>query len=276
VHEAADSSDWRKPENRYTTTAFLHRQMLSGKPVSPILAVFGVTVDIFKFDWLHCVDKGIAADFLGHEMELLVSKMDGPNVQARCNQLSDLMVQYYNENRKEDRLKSFKRETYAGSATIPPKLHGSASQIRGLVKFGDQMAQRFLNARDPYEAAIQQAAHCLHNCYQSLAGSSGPCAHFALNLNAKQFALNYHALYVHVGDGVAWRVMPKMHQFLELASEGTEPQKFWCYRDEDFGGSVAKQSKMRGMWKNLTAYSKHALDMFQMKNPVPRIAMVTE
>ena len=111
----------------------------------------------------------------------------------------------------------------------------------------------------------------MNNCYQALASTSSPCSHAALLNSSKLFALQYHALFVTVGDGVTWRVMPKMHLFLELCAEGTEPQKFWCYRDEDFGGSVSKQSKMKGMWKKLVSYSKHALDMFQMKNPVPRI-----
>ena len=58
---------------------------------------------------------------------------------------------------------------------------------------------------------------------------------------------------------------------MELCSGSTEPAKFWTYRDEDFGGSIAKQSKMRGMWKRLGAFAAHGLDMFKMKNLAPRI-----
>ena len=65
--------------------------------------------------------------------------------------------------------------------------------------------------------------------------------------------------------------MPKMHLFLELCSSRTEPQKFWNYRDEDFGGSVAKQSKMKGSWRKLGSFATHGLDMFEMKNHAPRI-----
>ena len=65
--------------------------------------------------------------------------------------------------------------------------------------------------------------------------------------------------------------MPKMHLFLELCSAGTEPQKFWNYRDEDFGGSIARQSRMKGSWKKMSAFCKHGLDMFKMKNKAPRI-----
>ena len=65
-----------------------------------------------------------------------------------------------------------------------------------------------------------------------------------------------------------------MHLFLELCSSGTEPQKFWCYRDEDFGGSVARQAKMKGCWRMIRAFSKHALDLFRMKQQVPRILIM--
>ncbi len=87
----------------------------------------------------------------------------------------------------------------------------------------------------------------------------------------QKFARQFQALFEAFGDGVSWRVMPKMHLFLELCSEGTEPQKFWCYRDEDFGGPVARQSKMKGMWRKLLSYSAYALDLFRIKNPVPRL-----
>jgi len=42
-----------------------------------------------------------------------------------------------------------------------------------------------------------------------------------------------------------------------LESEGIslDPAKLdgftWCYRDEDFGGSVARQSRMKGRWRHI-------------------------
>ena len=47
-------------------------------------------------------------------------------------------------------------------------------------------------------------------------------------------------------DPTAWRVKPKLHMFLELCSEGSHPAKFWNYRDEDWGGSVARMARGRG------------------------------
>ena len=119
--------------------------------------------------------------------------------------------------------------------------------------------------------AMKQAAKDLLNCYNSLHDSNHAFSHNALYDSSKKFALQYGALHKAFGDGVAWRPMPKMHMFLELCAADTEPQKFWNYRDEDFGGSVSRQARMKGRWKNLTCYSRHALDFFRMKNPAPRI-----
>jgi hypothetical protein len=156
-------------------------------------------------------------------------------------------------------------------ATLPPKLSGSAAEVRALVKFGHLMAARFLDSADPMEQAVKSAAYHLFMCYQSLSYDSRAFAHETLHHSSKAFAGQFYALFLLVGDGRSWRVMPKMHLFLELCSEGTEPQKFWCYRDEDFGGIIAKQSRMKGMWLNLLSFTKHALNMFAMKNPAPRI-----
>ena len=78
------------------------------------------------------------------------------------------------------------------------------------------------------------------------------------------------------GDGVSFKAKPKTHLFLELCSQpGVVPNASWCYRDEDFGGPVARQSKMRGRWRDLTAYSQHAFDLFFIKNDIPRLVDVT-
>lgn len=269
--EASDDAPWRA--ERLDTQQFLQREWERGKRTSPIFSVFGVFTHLFKVDWLHAVDQGVASDFLGNEFKYLVeNKMPGSNKVERCNALSDHMVKYYADYNVEDRIKELLPKTFESSkSTRPPKLKGNAASVRALVSFGNLMAIQFLSDADPVEMAIKTAAHHLNNCYGSLSLANAWLSHQALHRSSKIFALQYGALYEAIGDGVSWRPMPKMHLFLELCSSGTEPQKFWCYRDEDFGGSVAKQSKMRGMWKNLSAYSKHALDMFRMKNSAPRI-----
>ena len=203
--------------------------------------------------------------------------MPGRNEDVRCKALGDEVFDFYDENESEDRLKEFQPKTFASSkkSTIPPKLKGSAAVCRTLVPFGLIAAQRHLSDDDPKEKAMKSAAGHLKNCYDGLRASNKACSHEACYESAKAFALQYRALYRAYGDGVTWRPMPKMHMFLELCSSRTEPEKFWNYRDEDFGGSVSRQSKMKGSWKKLGTYAKHGLDLFKMKNKAPRIVIST-
>ena len=251
----------------------MEREWNRGKRVSPLFSVFGVFNTLFKCDWLHVADQGVAADFLGNEFAYLVQhKMPGDSKAARCQAMGDHIEAYYDANAVEDRLKEFLPKTFTPEkSTRPPRLKGNAATTRALVRFGDQMARQFLSDADPTEHAIKTAAHHLHNCYNSLHLRNEPFSHCALYNSSKIFAIQYGALWEAHGHSASWRPMPKMHLFLELCSAETEPQKFWNYRDEDFGGSVARQSRMKGRWKNMSAFCKHGLDMFKMKNKLPRI-----
>ena len=50
--------------------------------------------------------------------------------------------------------------------------------------------------------------------------------------------------------GDAWKVKPKLHLFQELleftAVEAGNPRNFWTYKDEDWGGWLAKRGARRG------------------------------
>jgi hypothetical protein len=275
VCEAADDAPWRS--QRLTTQQLLEREWNRGKRVSPIFSVFGIFNHLFKCDWLHCGDHGVSADFLGNEFDYLVDhKMPGASKAARCAALGEHMNNYYATNGVEDRLKEFLPKTYAADkSTRPPRLKGNAASTRALVKFGHLMAQQFLSDDVPIEHAIKTAAHHLLNCYNSLHLQNRAFSHASLYESSKIFAVQYGALWQAHGQRVSWRPMPKMHLFLELCSEGTEPEKFWNYRDEDFGGSVARQSRMKGRWKKTSAFCKHGLDLFKMKNKAPRIVRDT-
>ena len=84
----------------------LQREWERGKWPSPIFACFGIFNHLFKCDWLHCADQGVAADFLGNLMAYLVGKkMPGSTVHDRSVALGGYMETYYEENHVEDRLK---------------------------------------------------------------------------------------------------------------------------------------------------------------------------
>jgi len=253
--------------------------MRRGKQVSPIFGVMGVVNAIFKIDWLHCADKGIAADFLGNLFEYLImeKKIPGATIADRCTTLGEQAGNFYDEHDVKDRLKSFQRKAWESvkMTTRPPSLKGNAASARALVPFAEIICASRLSPEVPVESAMISASKHLGNCYKALSDANRAFGHDAMYNSSKGFAQQYKALWEAYGSKTKWRVMPKMHMFLELCSQRTEPAKFWCYRDEDFGGSVARQSRMKGRWRKLGAFSKRAIDLFRMKNPVPRIVVKT-
>ncbi len=58
------------------------------------------------------------------------------------------------------------------------------------------------------------------------------------------FAVQYVALHDHcnAADALAWRLKPKLHLFPLITSDDSIPRLAWTYRDEDFGGSVARMA----------------------------------
>ena len=274
VHEADDDAHWR--HNRITTQEFIKRQMETGRRISPILFVFGVETYLFRVDWLHSCDQGVGADLAGNIFEALLPKLPGRNKEERCHSLNEKLQAWYERVGCDDRIKGLQEKFFKRpSKTQPPKLKGSAAQVRAIIPFVQELADEHCDATVPLEAAMQTACKHLGHCYQALARSSAACRDEALYSSSQAFVSQYHALHL-AGDGVAFRCKPKTHLFLELCSQpGVRPNAFWCYRDEDFGGPIARQSRMRGRWKNLTAYSGHAFNMFFMKNKIPRIVELT-
>ena len=273
VHEAEDGAEWRR--SRLTTEEFLKRQMESGHRISPIFSVFGVEIYLFRIDWLHAVDQGVGADFAGNLFEGMLHKLPGRNQDARCHALNGKAQAFYERRGTLDRIKVIKHTTFKRKHAQPAKLKGSAAEVRAIIPFLVEFAEEVGDAQVPREHAMQMAAKHLAHCYQALARSSAAVRDEAFYSSSQAFVLQYQALH-QTGDGLSFRCKPKTHLFLEMCSQpGVTPNTCWCYRDEDFGGPIARQSKMRGSWKHLTAYSGHAFDMFFMKNPVPRIVAVT-
>ena len=241
-----------------------------GRKICPLLSVPGVKNTLFKVDWLHAVDAGVGADFLGNEFKTLLTKFAG-NRDDQCNALWDEIQQYYKVHDEiKDRMKSFAYKNIRTSGDKAPKLRGTnAASVRGLIKFGHLAAEKFLDDSVPMEAAIRSAAYHLLMCYECLSDES-IFRRDVLRDSSAKFALQYAALRDRSHDP-AWRLKPKLHLFLHLCSQETRPNLYWTYRDEDFMGSVAHQSKMRGSWKRAKSFNIHALELFAIQNPEPRM-----
>ena len=274
--DADTTAEWR--HQRLSTLEFIHRQKKLGKKISPICSVQGVSNRIFRFDWLHAVDQGVAADFFGNALETLLPKMAGDNKAAKCQTLNRKLQAFYKRHKVQDKvkcleLKHFKRP----SATQPPKLKMVfAAEVRCMTPFIKELTQEFCRDACPQEVTVRLAARKLELCYIALAKTSLPAREELLQTCSREFAQLYKALHQKSTDGILWRPKPKMHQMLELCSEpGCDPTTSWCYRDEDAGGPISKVCRMRGRWNNLTYWSKHAFQMFYMKYPLPKIQEYT-
>ena len=274
--DADTTAEWR--HQRLSTLEFIHRQKELGKKISPIFSVQGVSNRIFRFDWLHAVDQGVAADFFGNALETLLPKMAGDNKAAKCQALNRKLQAFYKRHKVQDKVKCLKLKHFKRpSATQPPKLKMvSAAEVRCMTPFIKELTQEFCSDDCPQEVTMRLAARKLEFCYIALAKTSLPAREELLQTCSREFAQLYKALHQKSTDGILWRPKPKMHQMLELCSEaGCDPTTSWCYRDEDAGGPISKVCRMRGRWNNLTYWSKHAFQMFYMKYPLPKIQEYT-
>ena len=136
--------------------------------------------------------------------------------------------------------------------------------------FASKTARRILSTADAIEHAAILAIESLHECYKALSHESIFYKDI-LRTEATKFAINYTALDNAFDDPKIWKTKPKIHIFVELCSEGSRPSTFWTYRDEDFGGSVARSSRRKGGMLKVRSYSSAMLTRFRIRNPMIRM-----
>ena len=246
---------------------------MQGKTPSPLFNAPWVKPHIFRRGWLHASDQGVAADFAGNALKLLTSKFPGRKKQQRVQALfADINAWYERADINVphgDRLPCLPPTMIQGDKKSP-KLRGNAGIIRALVPYLEEATRLRLNLADPIEGAVRRAAADLKECYDAL--SHRQIFHEdLLRRHSRQFALQYVALaQVHQGTR-DWKIKPKLHVWLELCSEGSRPATFWTYRDEDYGGGVARMARHRGGRPSVAATSAQVLQSFRAKQPIIRI-----
>ena len=234
--------------------------------LNPLFEAPWVTTAIFKMDWLHCADQGVTADFIGNALYHFVDSFPGDTKEARYDALFQEVVAYYDANGVADRMDCL-RPTFIESRQ-GMKLRCSAAKCRHLVPFVAQLARELCDMRDPVEEAIHRASHHLLEAYNALSSSAEGGAG-AMAEHGTKFALQYVALHDRLNhvDERTWKVKPKMHLFLHLCLDGGDPAKHWCYRDEDFGGSVARCARRRGGMCRPMATSYGVLTRMAIQTP---------
>ena len=230
-----------------------------------------VVTKIFRMDWLHVCDLGVAADFIGNFFHEVLELFPGGSKKERCARLFQETLAYYDAYDVADRFDTL-LPTFFEPKEGPYKLRGSAAKIRALVPFVWQLAQEMLDMSVPRYAAMRHAAFSLNEVYSALSSQHpSPCE--TMKEHGMKFAIQYVSLHDHLNaaDDKAWRIKPKLHLFLHVTSDASIPRLTWTYRDEDFGGSVARMARRRGNLLSCRATSRLTLCRFKIENPCVRI-----
>lgn len=265
LRDVGPAARWRQQRKDHwgVVTAVLE----SGASLSPLFSVPWFTKDAFRIDWLHAVDLGVAADFAGNLFQALLESgaVPGATKIERCTSLWREVQQFYAAANVQDKLQNLTPGMIC-APRMSPKLRASAAQMRALVPFCKQLAEKYCTGT-PMSQAMKAAAWNLWRCYEALSSRS---AGEELVVCSRRFAAQFVAL-EQISPPRRWRVKPKLHLFLELALEGSNPSLCWTYRDEDFGGTCARISRRRGGLLKARATSTTLLQRFLIKQPPIRL-----
>ncbi len=236
----------------------------------PLFQVPYANEKLLKLDWLHVVDLGVAADFIGGLLWYLVThkKVAGTTQKGRVSTLHGHLMAFYDRQppgEKTSRLSRLTRGVVKGKKATTAKMRCGAGMLRHMVPWALEMAEAFLDRRNGVDerAAVESSIHAgmksLCRCYEALSDNH-PFAVDILREHSSKFATQTAALQ----DALPahFKVKPKMHMFLELCMGGGEPAKHWNYRDEDFGGSVAAFGRRRGQRRSMRAFSAACISKF--------------
>ena len=120
---------------------------------------------------------------------------------------------------------------------IPPKLHGTAEEVRSVVPWLHQACNRFWANGNTHQKTVCHLLQHLCSCYDCIAHAwtGRPDLAKALHSHGKKLwllyvALEQEALAKDPDDTHTWRVKPKLHLFQHLCTyKDHNPRDFWCH-----------------------------------------------
>lgn len=207
----------------------------------------------------------------------MLPKLPGSTQQKQCQALMRHLTTYYAQNPSVPGKYSNLTVSMLKNKS-DHKLRGRGGEVRGVISFVKQMSLLLLDPAIPFEATILEASKELESCYNCLSAAT-PRAD--LPEHARKFAVLNAALQNECtevrGDFKLFRCKPKLHLLLELAEFSLDrPSDHWCYRDEDFGGSVSNISRRRGGANEVYATGSRVLQKFCSNFKVPRFARLRQ
>ena len=248
-----------------------------GRKVSPLLECPWVTKDCIRPDWLHCADLGVTPIFIGSvffDAVAVPHYFEGTTQKERVKNLWRDIQQYYIDNKVTDRLAALtpKRIKQNGQG---PHLSGTAACVRALVPYTRQLAAKMASVVDcPANRCVAEAAKNLKLCYDGLS-STTVFSEQLMKDHGKQFLLQYAALHKLTRaaneNSKRYHIVPKFHLFLHLIETLGNPALRWTYRDEAFGGTLARMARRRAGVNTAKGMSARVLTNFCIKEPICRV-----
>ena len=268
--EVGPEAAWRDPGRRFQGNDLLGHLYQEGKTPSTLWSLPLFQPQMLRFDWLHCADQGVTATWLGAVLEWLVHQKDlGRNMEERIQRVWADILNFYEETKCTDRLKKLTLNQFRKKEG-QPCLKGGAAQIRNLIPWLVAVVQGWNDADCSGEQlAIKDGSIALGECYKCLskADDAPPPSHL------KEQGIKFARMVVelHQQNPAIYSCKPKLHQWLELTMEGSQPSLSWNYREEDFGGSLGGYGHRTGGWDTAPGCSKRVLEHFMMHHDVPRL-----
>jgi hypothetical protein len=266
IAQVGSNASWRR--NRRSHIQLLQYMLEKGEGVSPIFSAPFVRADIFQIDWLHCSDLGVAPDFAGNLLYLLLGKVPGATNTDKCGVLFKSMKEFYDRTPGCSRFDQLK-PTMIKQPKKSPKLRGKAAEIRCIVPWLVEVAEQYLGDAGA-EGAAKLAARELLECYKCL--SSAAYSSDSMANHCKRYCLQLVALRAVSGEEKVWVLKPKLHLFQEMCEmSDSRPSSCWTYRDEDFGGTLAKLSRAEGGNDGPGVAPYRTLTKFSVGNALPTV-----
>ena len=148
----------------------------------------------------------------------------------------------------------------------PPKLRSKAAVARHLLPFALELAKEFAGKND-HMHRVSCLVEFLAEMYGHLGQHPYPAA--AAATACRKFCALFTQLEneaIRGRDLARWRMKPKIHLLQELiefiAPELGSPDLWWTYRDESWGGCLAKYGERRGGPKHAAAVALAVLRRF--------------
>ena len=203
--------------------------------LSTFWSIPGMTIDLVKPDWMHCVCLGILQYLSGNCLYELFRELGGTfkKADAACTKLLNLIVATAHELKLEVPFRALTIRMIRASSSDKPKLKLKAAEGRRFLPILVGMLDKFFDSAHGHACLRLQCTQALASCYEELGNWQDGESMLRLGVFARRHITLYRELQQTTEDPFAWQVFPTHHLFIHLAESCTSnPAKNWNYGDE--------------------------------------------